>query len=131
MQVQVIDLNDNSPTLTPSYAEVEISEMAIGGYPVVTFIAEDIDSGANGQLVMSIAKVSSKRVGKEKYKFTVIVTVSDTGNPPKSVNSTVVVNGSAVCVGSSFVIDQSTFQLKILSTGYFLDEGMLLSRYKV
>jgi syndecan 4 len=120
--IQVIDLNDNSPTLIPNYTEVEISEMAIGGYPVVTFSAEDIDSGDNGQIVMSVAKVSSKHVGKEKYQFTVIVTASDTGDPPKSINSTVVVFGSAVCEGSTFVIDQSTLQLKMVSAGYFLDE---------
>jgi hypothetical protein len=112
--------------LIPNYTEVEISEMAIGGYPVVTFSAEDIDSGDNGQIVMSVAKVSSKHVGKEKYQFTVIVTASDTGDPPKSINSTVVVFGSAVCEGSTFVIDQSTLQLKMVSAGYFLDEGMML-----
>lgn len=119
------DLNDNAPTLTPSYAEVEISEMIVGGHPVVTFVTEDPDSGSNGQLVVFVADVSSDRVGKEKYAFTVVVHVTDLGTPQKSAESTIVVNGTAVCEGSSFVMDQSTLQLKLVSAGYFLEEGII------
>lgn len=122
------DINDNAPLVTPSYAEYEVYEMAEGGFPLATFVAGDADSGNNGQLALSVAEVSSVRAGKEKYEFTVVVSVTDHGVPPKSVKSTIVVHGPAVCSGSSFILDQSTLQLKIVSAAYFIDEGTKLFR---
>lgn len=122
------DINDNAPIATPSYAEYEVYEMAEGGLPLVTFVAGDADSGSNGQLALSVAEVSSVKAGKEKYEFTVVVSVTDHGAPSKSVKSTIVVRGPAVCSGSSFIMDQSTLQLKIVSAAYFIDEGTKLHR---
>ena len=103
-----------------------VSELTAEGFLVATFVAEDVDSGINGQVILSIAEVKSERVGKEKYQFTVTVSVSDLGNPSKNATSMIVVNGCAVCKGSTFIMDQSTLQLRILALGYFLDEGLYI-----
>lgn len=118
----MIDINDNAPIVIPSYGEFKIYEMAEGGVAVVSLVAEDADSGINGQFSLSVAKVSS--VGDYRIEFTVVVSVMDHGVPPKSVESTIVVSGPAVCKESVFTVDESTLQLMISVSGsYFIDEG--------
>ena len=120
----MVDINDNTPSVIPLYAEVEVHDMAEGGLPIVTFVAEDADSGNNGELVMSVMDVTSVNRGMAKIEFTVTVSVADKGVPPNIVNSTIIVRGPVVCSGSSFVVDQSTLQLKIVSAKYYIDSGI-------
>jgi syndecan 4 len=121
VSVEVIDVNDNTPSVIPLYKEVEVYDMAEGGFPIMTFVAEDADSGNNGQLVISVADVTLVNKGRDKIEFNVTVSVADKGIPPNTVNSTIIVGGPVVCSGSSFIVDQSTLQLKIVSAKYYID----------
>ncbi|XP_075905067.1 protocadherin Fat 4-like isoform X2 [Nelusetta ayraudi] len=54
VEVQVTDINDNSPVFNSTSVEVSVSEDATGGFNLTTVSATDRDSGANGEIRYSL-----------------------------------------------------------------------------
>ena len=120
----MVDDNDNSPVVSLSSAEVTVDELASSGVPIVNVSAADNDIGINSQLNFSVVAVSARRFVKETYQVTVTVGATDLGVPPLTGTGTVVVK--KVCEGSSFFIDFSALQLKMVAGPYYLDEGIIV-----
>ncbi|XP_056592789.1 protocadherin gamma-C3-like [Triplophysa dalaica] len=52
--VDVVDVNDNTPTFSQQLYKVTIPENTVYGVPIIRLNASDIDSGLNGHIIYSI-----------------------------------------------------------------------------
>lgn len=109
MNIEVEDVNDNAPEFESPTVRISVPENVEIGVPLYAAHARDKDSGANGivqyKLANSVAKTNLFNVDpKTGYltitrnldyetiqRHSIIITATDTGIPPLSVNLTVLV----------------------------------------
>lgn len=125
LKVQVTDMNDNSPTFSPTLLEVDFAENNHPGDKVLDVVATDADSGTNAELAYSIIERSATRLFEidgntgevrvknqldreetERYEFR--VAAADKGVPSKTGTATVVIN----------VLDRNDNDPKFMLSGY-------------
>ena len=103
VDVEVIDVNDNSPTFTQSQYVTSVSAFAPNGTQIATVRATDKDSGSNGRVSYSLTSGNSKGnfainsssgevsttvvLGLSPSSYQLGITASDEGNPSKQAQS--------------------------------------------
>ncbi|XP_026135732.1 protocadherin gamma-C5-like isoform X4 [Carassius auratus] len=113
IKVEIIDVNDNTPEVTLTSLTSPIREDAETGTVIALISAKDLDSGDNGKLTLRVSQglpFKLKSVFGEHYKlvtdgrldrevideYTVVVTATDSGSPPRSSQKTFAVRLSDV-----------------------------------
>jgi hypothetical protein len=103
VQVNVTDVNDNTPQFSSDSYQVTVSENAPAGSAILTALAQDADSAANGQISFSLAQPSAEfsidsttgvvmSVSRLFIRnYTVFLSATDAGNPPLSSIATLLV----------------------------------------
>nr|XP_019951921.1 PREDICTED: protocadherin gamma-C3-like [Paralichthys olivaceus] len=111
IQINVLDVNDNSPVFSKSLYKVQVVENANVGTKLLTLTATDLDDGVNGQLVYSFTErgrlnpddkfALNDKTGEitvkgdidyeENQAYEIRVQARDKGNPPRSAHSKVLV----------------------------------------
>ncbi|XP_042275758.1 protocadherin alpha-2-like isoform X6 [Thunnus maccoyii] len=111
IQVNVLDVNDNSPLFSKSLYKVQVVENANIGTALLTITATDLDDGVNSQLVYSFTErgrinpddkfalnditgeitVKGNIDYEETRAYEFRVQARDKGNPPRSAHSKVIV----------------------------------------
>ncbi|KAM8732214.1 protocadherin alpha-8-like isoform 7-T7 [Acanthopagrus schlegelii] len=111
IQINVLDVNDNSPLFSKSLYKVQVVENANIGTALLTLTATDLDDGVNGQLVYSIVgrgrlspddtfalndntgeiSVKGNINYEENQAYEVRVQARDKGTPPRIAHSKVLV----------------------------------------
>ncbi|XP_030251881.1 protocadherin alpha-2-like isoform X15 [Sparus aurata] len=111
IQVNVLDVNDNSPLFSKSLYKVQVVENANIGTTLLTLTATDLDDGVNGQLLYSIVgrgrlspddkfalndktgeiTVKGNIDYEENQAYEVRVQARDKGTPPRIAHSKVLV----------------------------------------
>ncbi|XP_075871777.1 protocadherin Fat 4-like isoform X1 [Nelusetta ayraudi] len=106
VEVQVTDINDNSPVFNSTSVEVSVSEDATGGFNLTTVSATDRDSGANGEIRYSLTGGEGRfavhpesglvtlaagldREVKAEYQLQVLA--EDQGRPANSANASLLI----------------------------------------
>ncbi|XP_069388103.1 protocadherin alpha-2-like isoform X9 [Paralichthys olivaceus] len=111
IQINVLDVNDNSPVFSKSLYKVQVVENANVGAKLLTLTATDLDDGVNGQLVYSFTErgrlnpddkfALNDKTGEitvkgdidyeENQAYEIRVQARDKGTPPRSAHSKVLV----------------------------------------
>ncbi|XP_054454100.1 protocadherin alpha-3-like [Anoplopoma fimbria] len=111
IQVNVLDVNDNSPLFSKSLYKVQVAENANIGTTLLTLSATDLDDGVNSQIVYSFTErgrlnpddtfalnestgeitVKGKIDYEENQAYEIRVQARDKGTPPRSVHSKILV----------------------------------------
>ncbi|XP_039474054.1 protocadherin alpha-2-like isoform X7 [Oreochromis aureus] len=111
IQVNVLDVNDNSPVFSKSLYKVQVIENANIGTPLLTLTASDLDDGINGQVVYTFTErgrlnpddkfslnnntgeitVRGNIDYEENQAFEIRVQARDRGTPPRSAHGKVLV----------------------------------------
>ncbi|XP_051275273.1 protocadherin alpha-2-like isoform X9 [Dicentrarchus labrax] len=111
IQVNVLDVNDNSPLFSKSLYKVQVVENANIGTALLTLTATDLDDGVNGQLVYSFTEKGrfnpddkfalNENTGEltvkgnidyeENQAYEIRVQARDKGTPPRIAHSKVLV----------------------------------------
>nr|XP_049604784.1 protocadherin alpha-2 isoform X26 [Syngnathus scovelli]XP_049604791.1 protocadherin alpha-2 isoform X27 [Syngnathus scovelli]XP_049604811.1 protocadherin alpha-2 isoform X26 [Syngnathus scovelli] len=111
IQINVLDVNDNSPLFSKSLYKVQVVENADVGTALLTLSATDLDDGVNGQLTFSFAErgrfnpdntfALNENTGEitvkgdidyeETQAYEIRVQVRDKGVPPRLAHSKVLV----------------------------------------
>ncbi|XP_029968910.1 protocadherin alpha-3-like [Salarias fasciatus] len=111
LQVNVLDVNDNSPLFSKSLYKVQVVENADIGTTLLRLAATDLDDGVNGQVVYSFTERGPKSRDEkftlnditgeitingnidyeEKRAYEIRVQARDKGTPPRSAHSKVLV----------------------------------------
>ncbi|XP_035524780.1 protocadherin gamma-C3-like, partial [Morone saxatilis] len=111
IQVNVLDVNDNSPLFSKTLYKVQVVENANIGTTLLTLTATDLDDGVNGQLVYSFTErgrfnpddkfalndntgeltVKGNIDYEENQAYEIRVQARDKGNPPRIAHSKVLV----------------------------------------
>ncbi|XP_072252471.1 protocadherin alpha-3-like [Leuresthes tenuis] len=111
INVNVLDVNDNSPLFSKSLYKVHVVENASNGTTLLALTANDLDEGVNGQIVYSFTERGrfnpedkfslNDETGEitvkccidyeENQAFEIRVQARDKGNPPRSAHSKVLV----------------------------------------
>ncbi|XP_029020994.1 protocadherin alpha-8-like isoform X11 [Betta splendens] len=111
IRVNVLDVNDNSPSFTKSLYKVQVVENANAGTHLMTLTATDLDDGVNGQLVYSFSERGRLNIDdkfaldentgelsvkgnidyEENQAYEIRVQARDKGTPPRSAHSKVLV----------------------------------------
>ena len=107
IKIAVLDDNDNAPQFVQSQRVFDINEDEHVEYLVVQVLATDIDTGNNGTIVYSIGNTGSlfridSDSGKlflsgrldyeQQQQYTLNVTATDLGTPPRSSSITITIN---------------------------------------
>nr|XP_006001093.1 PREDICTED: protocadherin Fat 1 isoform X1 [Latimeria chalumnae]XP_014346958.1 PREDICTED: protocadherin Fat 1 isoform X1 [Latimeria chalumnae] len=113
VNINVTDINDNTPAFSRDVYTAVISEDATLGQPVITVMAEDVDGPSNNHIHYSIVNGNqgtpftidptkgeikvAKQLDREKVSgYTLTVQASDNGNPPRLNTTTVNIDVSDV-----------------------------------
>uniref|UniRef100_A0AAQ4RL66 Cadherin domain-containing protein n=1 Tax=Gasterosteus aculeatus aculeatus TaxID=481459 RepID=A0AAQ4RL66_GASAC len=111
IQVNVLDVNDNSPVFSKSLYKVQVSENENAGTTLLALSATDLDDGVNGQIVYSFTekrrfnpddvfslnestgeiKVKGNIDYEENQAYEIRVQARDKGTPPRSAHSKILV----------------------------------------
>ncbi|CAG5990901.1 unnamed protein product [Menidia menidia] len=111
INVNVLDVNDNSPVFSKSLYKVQVVENAEIGTALLTLTATDLDEGVNGQIIYSFTERGRLNPDdkfslnddtgeitvkccidyEENKAFEIRVQARDKGNPPRSAHSKVLV----------------------------------------
>ncbi|XP_047434007.1 cadherin-23-like [Mugil cephalus] len=106
VEVQVIDVNDNSPVFTPSSFNQSVPENAVKGFNVTAVTATDKDSGFNKEIryfliggegrfsidrVSGMVSVAAALDRETKAEYNMLVVAEDQGRPVSSATATLVV----------------------------------------
>ncbi|XP_068571371.1 protocadherin alpha-8-like [Cebidichthys violaceus] len=111
IQVNVLDVNDNSPLFSKSLYKVQVAENANTGTTLLALSATDLDDGVNGQIVYSFIETGrlnpddvfalNNSTGEitvkgnidyeENQAFEIRVQARDKGTPPRSAHSKILV----------------------------------------
>ena len=106
--VNLIDVNDNSPILTPNQFQTEIDDTSVAGLAIVTFTATDRDIGKNALITFivsgpnsadfsidssGILRLATQQLSSRNIpSYRLVVTARDAGSPSRSDSSIVTVN---------------------------------------
>ncbi|XP_034453479.1 protocadherin alpha-2-like isoform X12 [Hippoglossus hippoglossus] len=111
IQINVLDVNDNSPVFSKSLYKVQVVENANVGTKLLTLTATDLDDGVNGQLLFSFTErgrlnpdgkfALNDKTGEitvkgdidyeENQAYEIRVQARDKGTPPRSAHCKVLV----------------------------------------
>ncbi|XP_075959834.1 protocadherin alpha-2-like [Anarhichas minor] len=111
IQVNVLDVNDNSPMFSKSLYKVQVAENANTGTTLLALSATDLDDGVNGQIVYSFTEtgrlnpdaiftlndstgeitVKGNIDYEENQAYEIRVQARDKGTPPRSAHSKILV----------------------------------------
>ncbi|XP_062250272.1 protocadherin alpha-3-like isoform X7 [Platichthys flesus] len=111
LQINVLDVNDNSPVFSKSLYKVQVVENADVGTKLLTLTATDLDDGVNGQLLFSFTErgrlnpdgkfALNDKTGEitvkgdidyeENQAYEIRVQARDKGTPPRSAHCKVLV----------------------------------------
>ncbi|XP_066573613.1 protocadherin gamma-A11-like [Amia ocellicauda] len=111
--IEVVDLNDNVPTISLTSFSSPISEDSLPGTTVAVINIKDLDSGENGQVKCSISKnlpfiikssitnyytlLTEDKLDREMVsEYNITLTATDEGSPPLSSNKTILLKISDV-----------------------------------
>ncbi|KAM4732182.1 protocadherin gamma-C5-like isoform 50-T50 [Anableps anableps] len=106
LQVDVLDMNDNTPEIVLTSEPQPVREDAPSGTVVALLYARDADSGNNSKVTLQLNKgapftlkpsfsnnyalVTSGPLNREKFsKYNIEITATDTGSPPLSNNKVI------------------------------------------
>ncbi|XP_049441904.1 protocadherin alpha-8-like isoform X16 [Epinephelus fuscoguttatus] len=111
IQVNVLDVNDNSPVFSKSFYKVQVVENANIGTTLLTLTATDLDDGVNSQIIYSFTETGrvnpndkfalNENTGEitvkgnidyeENQAYEIRVQARDRGTPPRSAHGKVLV----------------------------------------
>nr|XP_054595034.1 protocadherin gamma-C5 isoform X7 [Nothobranchius furzeri] len=109
VHVDVLDINDNAPSILLTSEPNSVPEDAASGTVVALISARDLDSGENGRVVLELPKaapfklkpsfsdnyalITSGTLDRETFSgYDVEITATDLGSPPLSTKKTISVN---------------------------------------
>lgn len=113
VMVDIIDVNDNAPEVTLTSVTSSIREDSTPGTTVALISARDLDSGANGEVTLTVqpglpfklnsafgmhySLITAGNLDRETVpEYTVVIKATDAGSPPLSSQTTFVVKLSDV-----------------------------------
>ncbi|XP_076021116.1 protocadherin gamma-C5-like [Genypterus blacodes] len=109
VQIDILDINDNAPTIVLTSEPSPVREDAPSGTVVALISARDLDSGNNGKVTLQLPKdslfslkpsfsnnyalVTNRALDRESYsEYNVEITATDSGSPPLSSKKTIPVS---------------------------------------
>ncbi|KAM6924066.1 protocadherin gamma-C5-like isoform 12-T12 [Xenentodon cancila] len=133
VHIEVLDMNDNAPSIFLTSQPNEIPENAPSGTVVALISARDLDSGENGKLTLKLLKGSPFKLkpsfsdnyalitdgvlDREKFsEYKIEITATDLGSPPLSSKKTIYVNITDVNDNPP-VFTQSTYVIYLKENG--------------
>ncbi|KAL3876783.1 hypothetical protein ACJMK2_034577, partial [Sinanodonta woodiana] len=145
VELTIMDVNDNSPVFPQKYYEFEIPENVNTTNQVMNISATDADADTNGKIhytligerddkfklnqdtgILEMVKTLD-RESRAEYKFTIMA--SDSGSPPRNVNTSVVIkvldenDNSPRFYGQPYVFNISENELNVQSYKVYANDS--------